>query len=335
MVEGDTGGDAMLEIEESLEDGAGARTETLLPAREETNQRLDKFVATRLSHLSRAYVQQLIDDGQVRVDGQVRRRTFKVTPGETVVVDVPAPVVEELLPEAIPLQVVYEDADVLVIDKPAGMVVHPAPGHPRGTVANAVLYHAPEIAIAGSNRPGIVHRLDKETSGLMVIAKSDRGRTSLVRQWNARTVEKRYVALVAGSLEEDDATIDVPIGRDPVQRNRMATLASGREAITRFAVRERFEEATLLDVEIETGRTHQIRVHLAFIGHPVVGDGVYNRRAGPYGGSGAIVTRQFLHAAGLSFDLPGSGKRIDFASPLAPDLAGALETLRESERDRP
>jgi 23S rRNA pseudouridine1911/1915/1917 synthase len=315
-------------LQESLDDEADAEPVTLYPVRAEINTRLDRFVAGHLPDLSRGYVQQLIDDGQVLVDGQIRRRTFKVTPGEVVTVSVPPPVIDVLQPEPIPLNVVYEDDDTLVIDKPAGLVAHPAPGHPTGTVANAVLHHVPGIAIAGSNRPGIVHRLDKDTSGLMVIAKSDRGRSSLIRQWNERSVEKGYIALVAGVVVDDHATIDVPVGRDPVQRNRMATIPNGRDAVTHFEVEERFAEATLLDVEIETGRTHQIRVHLAFIGHPVVGDPVYNRKTGPFGGTGAIVPRQFLHARSLAFALPSNGERIELRAPLPADLQRALRQLR-------
>jgi 23S rRNA pseudouridine1911/1915/1917 synthase len=217
---------------------------------------------------------------------------------------------------------------VIVIDKPAGLVVHPAPGHPSGTLANALIAHAPEISIAGSNRPGIVHRLDKDTSGLIVAAKSDRGRTSLVSQWEARRVKKDYVTLAAGSIEEVEATIDAPIGRDPKNRQRMAVVRGGRPAITRFRVRERFDEATLLDVEIETGRTHQIRVHLAFIGHPVVGDRVYGR----IDPAGLTVGRQFLHASRLEFQLP-DGRKVTFASPLPADLQTVLNALRANERE--
>ena len=300
------------------------------PTREEINERLDKFVASRLDHLSRSYIQQLVEQGNVLVDGVPRRRTFKMTPGEVITVTVPEPESEEILPEAIPLDIVYEDADLLVIDKPAGMVVHPAPGHPRGTLVNALVAHAPEIAVGGTNRPGIVHRLDKDTSGLIVVAKTDRGRTSLVRQWNAGEVFKEYVALVRGVIQEENAVIDVPIGRDPVQRNRMAAVSGARSAVSRFTVRERFLESTLVDVVIETGRTHQIRVHFAYIGHPVVGDAVYNPATGPFGGSGAIVARQFLHAAKLGFQLP-NGKEMLFEASLPPDLRNALDVLRSTE----
>jgi 23S rRNA pseudouridine1911/1915/1917 synthase len=302
----------------------------LRPTRDDLNERLDKYIAAQLPELSRSLIQRLIDDGGVLVDGRMRRRTFKVTPGEVVTVQLPAPVAIALEPEPIPLVVVYEDEDVIVIDKPAGMVVHPAPGHPRGTLVNALLHHAPEIAVAGSQRPGIVHRLDKDTSGLIVVAKSDRGHRALLEQWGRHSVEKGYVALVRGIVEPDVATVDVPIGRDPKDRQRMAAIGGGRHAVSHLRVRERFAEpgATLLDVDIETGRTHQIRVHLAFIGHPVVGDPVYNRASGPLGGTTSIVPRQFLHAARLSFDLP-DGRRVAFESPLPADLQRALARLTE------
>jgi len=325
-------GDADLLIDDADELGTSTEPIELRPERDQLSERLDKFVAANLPDLSRSYIQQLIDDGQVRVDGIVRRRTFKMTPGQVVHVAVPPTVLVDLEPEAIPLSIVYEDADVLVIDKPAGMVVHPAPGHPNGTLANAVVAHAPEISIAGSNRPGIVHRLDKDTSGLIVIAKSDRARVSLVQQWNKRTVEKHYIALVSGVVEPDDATIDVPVGRDPVARSRMAAVANGRDAVTRFDVRERLVDTTLLDVQIDTGRTHQIRVHLAFIGHPVVGDEMYNRFGGRTGGGRELVPRQFLHASRLAFSLP-DGRPVLFESPLPPDLQLALDELRAESRD--
>ena len=297
----------------------------LRPERDDTNTRLDKYVAAALPDLSRAYVQRLIEAGHVRVDGFVRRTTFKVTPGEIVLVDLPPPVAETLEPEPIPLDVVYEDADLLVIDKPAGLVVHPAPGHARGTLVNALLHYAPDLSVAGTNRPGIVHRLDKDTSGLIVVAKTDRASTSLVAQWASRAVKKNYVALAAGLLEPDEGTIDAPIGRDPLQRQRMAVTPKGRPAITHFSVRERFKTATLLDVEIETGRTHQIRVHLAFIDHPVVGDPVYGRSGAAR--DAPAVPRQFLHAAHLAFRHP-DGRDVAFDAPLPPDLQSVLDDLR-------
>src|SRR5215203_6987318 len=249
----------------------------LRPGREDLGTRLDRYVAENLTDLSRGTVQALIESGRIRVDGQQRKPKFRMTPGEVVSVEIPPPGIDEILPDPIPLSVVYETADVIVVDKPAGMVVHPAPGHPRGTLANALLGHVPGISVGGSQRPGIVHRLDKDTSGLIVAAKTDRGRTALVAQWESRSIEKTYLALVLGSVEHEEATIDAPIGRDPKNRQRMAVVRTGRPAVTHFRVVERFSNSTLLEVSIETGRTHQIRVHLAFIGHAIVGDQLYRR----------------------------------------------------------
>src|SRR5215216_5571560 len=295
----------------------------LRPARDDLGARLDRYVADQLPDLSRGTVQALIESGRVLVDGQQRKPKFRMTPGEVVSVEIPPPQVDEILPDPIPLAVVYEDADVIVVNKPAGMVVHPAPGHPRGTLANALLSHVPGISVGGSQRPGIVHRLDKDTSGLIVAAKTDRGRTSLVTQWESRSVEKTYLALVAGSVVDEEAIIDAPIGRDPKNRQRMAVVRSGRPAVTRFRIVERFPSTTLLEVFIETGRTHQIRVHLAFIGHPVVGDQLYGRvrQTDPH------VERQFLHASALAFQLP-DGERLRLESPLPDELRAALEEFR-------
>ena len=248
-------------IDSRAEEESGELVE-LRPARDDLGTRLDRYVADQLPDLSRGTVQGLIESGRVRVDGRQRKPKFRMTPGEVVSVEIPPPRIDEILPDPIPLAIVYEDADVIVVDKPAGMVVHPAPGHPRGTLANALLAHVPGISVGGSQRPGIVHRLDKDTSGLIVAAKTDRGRTSLVSQWEDRAVEKTYLALVSGSVEDEEAIIDAPIGRDPKNRQRMAVVRSGRPAVTRFHVVERFPDTTLLEVSIETGRTHQIRVHL-------------------------------------------------------------------------
>src|SRR5215213_2787901 len=293
------------------------------PTRNDLGTRLDRYVADQLPDLSRATVQGLIESGRVRVDGQQRKPKFRMTPGEVVSVEIPAPRIDEILPDLIPLAVVYEDADVIVVDKPAGMVVHPAPGHQRGTLANALLAHVPGISVGGSQRPGIVHRLDKDTSGLIVAAKTDRGRTALVAQWESRSIEKTYLALVLGSVEEEEATIDAPIGRDPKNRQRMAVVRTGRPAVTHFRVVERFRTSTLLEVSIETGRTHQIRVHLAFIGHPVVGDRLYGRvrPTDPH------LERQFLHASALAFRLPDGGE-LRVEAPLPRDLQAVLEELR-------
>jgi len=295
----------------------------LFPTRDNLGTRLDRYVADQLPDLSRGTVQGLIESGRVRVDGQQRKPKFRMTPGEVVSVEIPPPRIDEILPDPIPLAIVYEDADVIVVDKPAGMVVHPAPGHSRGTLANALLAHVPGISVGGSQRPGIVHRLDKDTSGLIVAAKTDRGRTALVTQWESRSVQKTYLALVSGSLGDEEAIIDAPIGRDPKNRQRMAAVRSGRPAVTHFHVVERFLNTTLLEVSIETGRTHQIRVHLAFIGHPIVGDQLYGRARL----TDPQLKRQFLHASALGFRLPG-GEALRFEAPLPRDLQAVLEELR-------
>jgi 23S rRNA pseudouridine1911/1915/1917 synthase len=302
----------------------------LRPGRDDLGARLDRYVADNLPDLSRSIVQGLIEAGNVLVDDQQRKPKFRVTPGEVITVDIPPPAADEIEPDPIPLTVVYEDRDVIVIDKPAGMVVHPAPGHLRGTLANALVAHVPGIAVGGSNRPGIVHRLDRDTSGLIVAAKSDRGRMALVSQWADQRVEKTYLALVSGVVEVNEATIDAPIGRDPKHRQRMAVARSGRPAVTHFRVLERFPHATLLEVSIETGRTHQIRVHLAFIGHPVIGDAVYGRSAA----EAATLSRQFLHASGLAFALP-DGSPVRFVSSLPEELERVLQELRAGEMEAP
>jgi 23S rRNA pseudouridine1911/1915/1917 synthase len=233
------------------------------------------------------------------------------------------PVAEDARPaaESIPLRVIYEDEDVIVVDKPAGLTVHPAPGHPSGTLVNALLAMAPELAEGREMmRPGIVHRLDKDTSGLLVVAKSERARASLIHQLKEREVHKTYVALVRGVPDPAQGTIEAPVGRHPRNRKKMAVVASGRDAETRYRVREVLDSFALLEVEPVTGRTHQVRVHLAAIGHPVVGDGVYGR-------SSPLVARQFLHAWRLAFELPSSGRLVEFESPLPADLRAALRSL--------
>jgi 23S rRNA pseudouridine1911/1915/1917 synthase len=291
------------------------------------NTRLDKFVAERIPDLSRTYLQVLIDQGLVTVDEQVRRPSFKMTPGQRVHVTLPEIEEVDIHPEDIPLDILFEDRDVLVINKPAGLVVHPAPGHPSGTLVNAVLYHVPEIAIAGSNRPGIVHRLDKDTSGVMVIAKSDRAQQSLVIQWQTRSVVKEYVAVVAGIIEEEEATVDAPIGRDPANRQKMTTRRDGKDAVSHFFVQERLKDTTLTKILIETGRTHQIRVHLAFIRHPIVGDIIYGTPKSRQIAERVGMKRQFLHASRLQFALP-DGNELAFTAPLPADLEAVLGTLR-------
>lgn len=312
------------QIAEFLEDGS--QLFTLYPEREDIGLRLDQYVTEVVPDLSRTRVQALIDDGSVLVDGQVRKPKFRITPGEVVEVRLPPVADDEIQPDPIPLDVVFESPDVIVIDKPAGMVVHPAPGHPRGTLANALIAYDPSIAVGGSHRPGIVHRLDKDTSGLIVAARTDRGRQSLIRQWADLTVQKSYLALVDGQVEEREATIDAPIGRDPKNRQRMAALRSGKPAVTHFRVVERFPGHTLLDVYIETGRTHQIRVHLSFIGHPITGDSTYGSSSSAPNG----LERQFLHASRLAFALPDETP-VSLSAPLPDDLARVLQELRTGQ----
>jgi 23S rRNA pseudouridine1911/1915/1917 synthase len=307
--------------------GGVVRQDTLVVGAEDAGERLDRTVAARLPDLSRSYVQTLIDDGHVLVDGRARKASWRLSAGERIDVAVPPAVSGDLQPEAIPLRVLYEDADLLVIDKPAGMVVHPAPGHAAGTLANAVLAHAPQVQVNGSVRPGIVHRLDKETSGLLVVAKHERALAALQAQFQARETLKLYLALLEGSVEAEEGTIDAPIGRDPRNRQRMAVLREGRPAVSHFRVVERFARHTLAEVRIETGRTHQIRVHCAFIGHPVAGDPVYGPGRRGSRGEELPLERQFLHAAQLGFRALDGVWR-EFASPLPPDLAVVLDALR-------
>jgi 23S rRNA pseudouridine1911/1915/1917 synthase len=304
-------------------------TLTLFPEREEKDTRLDKFVASHIPDMSRSWLQRLIDDGNVLVDGQVRSRTFKVTPGQIIEVTVPPVEADELLAEEIPLDVVYEDEHIIAINKAAGMVVHPAPGHRSGTLVNALLHYAPDISMAGSQRPGIVHRLDRDTSGLIVIGRTDAGRLALLEQWAERTVVKEYEAIVRGVPADQEFAIDAPIGRDPTQRKRMAVIQSGKDAQSFVTVRESAQIASFVDVRIETGRTHQIRVHLAYAGFPIVGDRVYNRFGGSTGGHSPIADRQMLHAARLVFRTV-VGDVIDLRAPLPVDMQAAWLELSEA-----
>lgn len=291
---------------------------------ERGGERLDKALAAALPDLSRSQIQRLIKGAYVTVEGRVAKPSTRLEPGDRVIVRLPPPQPTALVAEAIPLDIVYEDADILVVNKPAGMVVHPAHGHASGTLVNAVLAHCPELeGVGGEQRPGIVHRLDKDTSGLIVIAKNDRAHRELQRQFKAREVAKAYLALVEGRVSPQRGIIEAPIGRDPVHRQRMAVVRNGREAVTRYMVLETFPEYTLVEVEPVTGRTHQIRLHLAFIGHPVVGDRVYGRRK-----QRLSLNRHFLHAHRLTLTLPGTGERRTFIAPLPPELEAVLAELR-------
>ncbi|TMB70552.1 MAG: RluA family pseudouridine synthase [Chloroflexi bacterium] len=286
-------------------------------------ERLDTFIARRCHELSRSHARRLIDEGLVAVDGRQAKPSERVSAGLSVSVTIPPPETINLQPEAIPLTIIYQDGDIIVLDKPAGLTVHPAPGHPSGTLVNALLAACPDLrGIAGALRPGIVHRLDKDTSGLMVVAKNDRAQRALQRQLKEREVRKTYLALVRAVPSPREGTIEAPIGRHPKNRKKMAVVADGRESTTRYRVREEIAggKYSLLEVEPVTGRTHQIRVHLAAIGHPVEGDATYGR-------SSDAIGRQFLHAHKLAFAMPLGGRTVEFVSPLPADLREALSRL--------
>ncbi len=292
-----------------------------------TQLRLDKFLATELPQYSRARLQGLIKDKRVQINkGIVKKAGLLLEGGETIEVHVPAPQPTDLVPENIPLDVVYEDQNVIVINKPAGLVVHPAAGHAQGTLVHAVLAHAPQIeGVGGEQRPGLVHRLDKDTSGLIVLAKNELTQRLLQDQFQKREVEKTYITLVDGHPRSASGRIDAPIGRDPRERKRMAVVsaAKGRQAVTDYRTMENFEKHSLLELNPHTGRTHQIRVHLAFIGCPVVGDRVYGKR-----NPSLPLSRHFLHAARLKLLIPGESTPRIFEAELPPELIDTLNNLR-------
>jgi 23S rRNA pseudouridine1911/1915/1917 synthase len=295
---------------------------------ESAGTRLDRWLSDRLTALSRARLQALIRGGLVRVDGAPLKAAHRLRGGERVEVEVPPLPEEELVPEPTTLSILHEDDHVLVVDKPAGMVVHPGAGRQRGTLAAAILAHAPTIAgVGGPRRPGIVHRLDKDTSGLLVVAKTARAYDALVEQLAARTVTRRYLAVVHGCVRGTEGVVDVPIGRHPRDRVKMAVRPEGRgkRAITRYRVLERFEQFTLLEVRLETGRTHQIRVHLASLGHPIVGDQVYGKSRSP-----VPVHGYALHAAALAFVHPAFRKVIECSAPVPARIERLLSHLRSS-----
>ncbi len=292
----------------TAEDGGGAR--------------LDVFLADKLPGLSRAQVRRVIDGGGVRVGSYARKAGYKLKAGDRVHAEYEIPEPEgKLVPQHIPLKIVYMDADIIVLDKQANLVVHPGPGHPSGTLVNALIHHFPEIALIGSEeRPGIVHRLDQDTSGVMVVARSARAFTSLQDQFRRRVVWKTYLALAWGRMSETGGRLNWPLGRHPTEGARMSVRTrSPKKAETFFQVQRAFKDTTLLEVKPVTGRTHQIRVHLAAAGHPVVGDPVYGRKREP-----REFPRIFLHAHTLSFLHPATGERLTFASPLPPDLEAVV-----------
>jgi 23S rRNA pseudouridine1911/1915/1917 synthase len=299
-------------------------------------KRIDRLLADLLPERTRSFLARLVEQGSVAVDGvRVEKKSHLVLPGQTISIQIPEPKPIELASRDIPLTVVYQDSDIAVVDKPAGVVVHPAAGHADDTLVNALLHHIGDLSgIGGVVRPGIVHRLDKDTSGLLVVAKNDAAHNALKAVWGTDDVRKEYLALVYGTPKVPEGRIEKPIGRDPSDRKRMSVVTGGRRSITLFRVEEAFPNVSLLRCTLQTGRTHQIRVHLKAIGHPIIGDPVY---AGPqWRGIPdkrmqkliASIDRQALHAARLCFPHPRSGAPMSFEAPLPEDFAGLLAALR-------
>lgn len=304
----------------------------------DAGRRLDSFLALD-PLLSRSAAARMIEEGAVTVNGNVQKPRYALRQGDVVVLSMPEPIPDEAQPEDIPLSVVYEDRDIIVIDKPKGMVVHPAPGNETGTLVNALLHHCHgELSgIGGVQRPGIVHRIDKDTSGLLVAAKNDAAHRALASALEVHAVRREYRALVIGGFSEDGGTVNLPIGRHPVDRKRMAVLREGdgksREAITHFCVLERFSGITYLSLELETGRTHQIRVHMSHLGHPLLGDEVYGGGRTPFEKHHApLLSGQCLHAAALHLAHPRTGEEMHFESPLPEPFQRILAILRANSQ---
>ncbi|MDX1763667.1 MAG: RluA family pseudouridine synthase [bacterium] len=302
--------------------------------------RIDLYLAQGCPELdlTRSRIQELIREGQVRIADAMVKPHHRLSGDETITVVIPDMKALSVGPADIPLQILYEDRDLIVIDKPAGLVVHPAPGNLEGTLVNALLHHCRDLSgIGGVERPGIVHRLDKDTSGVMVAAKNDAAHQSLSRQIKARQVKKIYLAIVRGILQKDSDTIEMPIGRHRLQRKKMIVkTAGGRNATTHFQVEERFEGYTLLSLTLKTGRTHQIRVHLASIHHPVVGDPLYggkHYRRLEHRGETMPAPRQMLHSRRLGFRHPGTGDYVEFEAPVPEDMAAALRFIGSASED--
>ena len=287
--------------------------------------RIDKVLTSLEPEITRSQLKNLINDGHVTVNGQPVKPKYKVQAGDKISLVKPEPQSLELTPENIPLDIVYEDDDVIVVNKPQGMVVHPAPGHPDHTLVNALLYHSPLSTINGTFRPGIVHRIDKDTSGLLMVAKNDLAHQSLAEQLRNKTNKREYLALVYGQIKEDEGTIDAPLGRNPQDRKKQAVVKGGRHAVTHFKVIKRYDNFTLVKCILETGRTHQIRVHMKYIGHPLVGDPLYGPRK-VIGKNG-----QFLHAALLGFKHPRTGKEMVFEAPLPENFQKMLDKLDKQQ----
>jgi 23S rRNA pseudouridine1911/1915/1917 synthase len=300
----------------------------------DSGARLDAYLAARISDWSRARIQRLIEAGDVLINGRTAKSSYKLRDDDEIEVELTPLASTSFAPEDIPIEVIYEDDDLIVVNKPAGLVVHPAAGISSGTLANALAFHFQQLSTrAGTVRPGLVHRLDKDTSGLIMVAKTEAAHENLADQFRTREVFKSYVALVHGRVEHDAGSIDQPIARDPRNRTRMAVVRGGRPSLSLYRVRRTFARFTLLDVEIKTGRTHQIRVHLQWLKHPVVGDAVYGDGRDKTVQDARLrarinsLKRQFLHAEQLAFHHPRSGQRLHFTAPLPDELAKLLDGL--------
>lgn len=294
---------------------------------DQTSERLDKFLSTTETEWSRTQVQQWVKDGLIEVNGKQVKANYKVQAGDEIKVEIPDPEVLDVEAEPMDLDIYYEDADVLVVNKPRGMVVHPAPGHVSGTLVNGLMAHCTDLSgINGVMRPGIVHRIDKDTSGLLMVAKNDMAHESLVNQLVAKTVTRKYTAVVHGIIQHDTGTIDAPIGRDKKDRQSMTvTKESAKQAVTHFDVIERFQDFTVVECRLETGRTHQIRVHMKYIGYPLAGDPKYGpRKTVDFNG-------QLLHAGVLGFDHPRTGEYIEFTAPIPADMQAFIDSLRNND----
>lgn len=303
-------------------------TRELTAATEHAGVRLDAFLSADGS-LTRSQAARLIAEGRVRVNGKPAAKSARLSGGETVTVDVPQLRETALPPQDIPLDVVYEDDDVIVVNKPTGLVVHPAPGHPDGTLVNALLHHCGDSlsGIGGEKRPGIVHRIDRDTSGLIIAAKNDAAHLALSAQLKDHSLSRTYECLVTGNMKQDSGTVDAPIGRSSADRKKMAVVPTGRRAVTHWEVVARYPGVTHLRCRLETGRTHQIRVHMAYIGHPILGDTVYGAKK-PVPG----LTGQCLHATGLRFVHPRTGEPVELHCPLPPEFTAMLQKLQNKSQ---
>jgi 23S rRNA pseudouridine1911/1915/1917 synthase len=299
---------------------------TIIVEDDKNNLRLDLFLSELLENMSRSQIQKLIDENHITVNDKNIKSNYKIKAKDKINIEIPKPKALEIEAEDIDIEILYEDEDLAIINKPQGMVVHPAAGNFSGTLVNALLSRCQNLSgINGVIRPGIVHRIDKDTSGVLVIAKNDMAHRSLAEQIKEHTVKRAYVALVEGIIKQDNGTVDMPIGRHPVERKKMAIIKNGRNAVTHFTVMERFKNTTLIEARLETGRTHQIRVHMAYLGHPLVGDPVYGYKKQKYNLMG-----QVLHAKTLGFIHPRTGKYVEFSSPLPDYFQNLINNLKKT-----